>query len=86
MIHPASGFWRIFGPLGPTAGPGSPGNGSGSKIAQAAPKISPGGQFSGPFMGTLCIWNRPQKDKKINGKSEAPQGLPVRLPIDRVPL
>ncbi len=24
-------FWSISGPLGPAAGPGSPGNGSGSK-------------------------------------------------------
>ncbi len=26
-------------------------------------------------MGTLCFWDRPQKDKMINGKLEAPQGL-----------
>ncbi len=31
MINPASGFWPIFGPLGPTAGPGSLRTGSGSK-------------------------------------------------------
>ncbi len=29
MINPAPGFWPIFGPLGPTAGPGSPGKGTG---------------------------------------------------------
>ncbi len=27
MINPAPGFWPIFGPLGPAAGPGSPGSG-----------------------------------------------------------
>ena len=31
VINPAPGFWPIFGPLGPTAGPGSLGTGSGSK-------------------------------------------------------
>ncbi len=29
MINPAPGFWPIFDPLGPTAGPGSSGNGLG---------------------------------------------------------
>ena len=33
MINPAPGFWQIFGPLGPTAGPGILGNGPGSKIS-----------------------------------------------------
>ncbi len=42
MINPAPGFRPIFGPLGPTAGPGSLGTGSGSTIVQVAPKISPG--------------------------------------------
>ncbi len=27
-------------------------------------------------MGTSCFWDRPQKDKNINEKFEAPQGLP----------
>ncbi len=43
MINPAFGFRPIFGPLGPTAGPGSPG--PGSKIVQVAPKITPRDQF-----------------------------------------
>ncbi len=34
MINPAPGFWSIFGPLGPTAGPGS-------EIVQVAPKSAP---------------------------------------------
>ncbi len=31
IINPAPGFEPIFGPLGPTAGPGSSGNGPGSE-------------------------------------------------------
>ncbi len=31
MINPAPDFWPIFGPLGPTAGPGSLGTGIGSQ-------------------------------------------------------
>jgi hypothetical protein len=27
-------------------------------------------------VGTLCFWERPQKDKKINDTFEAPQSLP----------
>ncbi len=41
MINPASGFWPIFGPLGRTAGPGSPGNGSGSKKSAGCTKHQP---------------------------------------------
>ncbi len=41
MINPAPGIWQIFGPL-PTAGPGSPGNGPGSKIVQVTPLVCRG--------------------------------------------
>ncbi len=45
MMNPAPGFWTIFGPLGPTAGSGSPGNAPARKIVQVTSKISPGDQF-----------------------------------------
>ena len=41
MIDPAPGFWPIFGPLGPTAGPESPGNGPGSTKNAGCAKIQP---------------------------------------------
>ncbi len=44
MINPAPDVWPTFGPMGPTAGAGSPGDDSGSKKVQVAPKISPGDQ------------------------------------------
>ncbi len=77
MINPAPGFWPIFGPLGPTAGPGSPGTGFGSKSRAGCAKSQlrrPILRFiRGPF---LCFRDRPRKYKKINVKFEAPQGLP----------
>ena len=45
MINPAPGFWKIPGPLGPTAGPGSLGTGSGSKYNAGYQKISSGDQL-----------------------------------------
>ena len=36
MINQAPGFWRIFGPLGPTAGPGNIGTGSRSRHTMQA--------------------------------------------------
>ncbi len=46
IINPAPGVWQIFGPPAPTAGPGNPGNGPGSKnSASCANKFSPGDQF-----------------------------------------
>ncbi len=41
MINSAPGFWTIFGPLGPTAGHGSPGNGPGSKNSAGSTKNQP---------------------------------------------
>jgi hypothetical protein len=74
MIHQAPFFLPTFGPLGPTAGPGSHGTGSGSKNSaghtnQPRPSLI-------PFVGTLCFLDRPQKDRNTNDKFEAPQGLP----------
>ncbi len=37
-ISLAPGFWPIFDPLGPTAGPGSLGTGSGSKCSTGCAK------------------------------------------------
>ena len=36
MVNQAPGFWRIFGPLGPTAGPGNIGTGSRSRHTMQA--------------------------------------------------
>ncbi len=41
MINPAPGFWPIFGPLKPAAGPGSHGTGSGSKDNAGCVKNQP---------------------------------------------
>ncbi len=45
MINQAPGFWPIFGPSGPTAGPGSLGTGSGSKTSASCTKMSSGDQL-----------------------------------------
>ncbi len=50
MINPAPGFWRIFGPLGPTAGPGSPGNGPGSKNSAGPPPVGARSRFFRVFL------------------------------------
>ncbi len=41
MINLAPGFWPMFGPLGPTASPGSLGTGSGSKNSAGCTKNLP---------------------------------------------
>ncbi len=73
MINPAPVFWLIFGPSGPTAGPGSLGRGSGSKNNPGCTK----NQFRRPILRPVRAW--PQKDGNINDKSEAPQGQPSRV-------
>ncbi len=63
MINPALGFWPIFGPLGPTAGPGSPGTGSGSKLVQVVPKSAPEINFEArPWVS--CIFGAGRKNRK----------------------
>jgi hypothetical protein len=57
-INPALGFWLIFGPPGPTAGPGSAWNGSGS-TSNARTSHSKSAR-EGPFVGTLCFLGRPR--------------------------
>ncbi len=76
IIDPAPGFWPMLGPLGPTAGPGSLGTGSSSATCTTSqpwkPIISPiRGHFV--FLGPTA-----KKIKNINGKFEAPQGLPSK--------
>ncbi len=78
MITPAPGFWPIFGPPGPTAGPGSHGNGPGSKNSAGCTKSQPRRPIIGPSRGYFVFWDRPQKDKNMNDKCETPQGLPGR--------
>ncbi len=51
VIDPAPGFWPIFGPLGPTAGPGSPGNGPGFKNSAACTKKHPRRPIISPVRG-----------------------------------
>ncbi len=76
MINQALGFWPIFGPLGPMAGPGSPGNGPGSKNSAGCANNQPRRPILSHIRGHFVFWDRPQKNKKINGEFEAPQGLP----------
>ncbi len=51
MINQAPGFWPIFEPLGPTAGPGSLGTGSGSKNSAGCTKHQPRGPILRPVRG-----------------------------------
>ncbi len=51
MISPAPGFWQIFGPLGPTASPGSPGNGPGSENSAGCPANQPLRPILSPIRG-----------------------------------
>ncbi len=55
MINPAQGFWPIFGPLGPTAGPGSPGNGRGSTNSAGCNKNQPRIPTLSPMRGHFAI-------------------------------
>jgi hypothetical protein len=74
MMNLAPGFWPIFGLLGPMAGPGSLGNGSGSKNTAGCTKNLPRRPIISPVRGTLCFWCRRQKEQQINDKSGAIQG------------
>jgi hypothetical protein len=77
MINPAPFVWPIFGSLGPTAGPGHPGNGPGSTNSAGCTKHQPRRRILSPIRGHfLCFWDRPQKYENMNDKFEAPQGLP----------
>ena len=64
MINLAPGFRSIFGPLGPTAGPGSPGNGPGSKHIAVCPNNQPPETKFKARPGALCVFGTDRK--KIN--------------------
>ncbi len=51
MINPAPGFWPIFSPVGPAAGPGSLGTGSGSKHIAGCTKNQPRRPILRPVLG-----------------------------------
>ncbi len=71
-------FGPIFGPLRPTAGPWSLGTDSGSKNIAGCAKSQPRRPIIRPVRGYFVnFWCGPEKDKKINDKSEAPQGEDV---------
>ncbi len=55
MINPAPVFLAIFGPLGPTAGPGSPGMGSGSKNIAGCAKNQPRRPILSPVRGYFVV-------------------------------
>ncbi len=40
-------------------------------------KISPGDQVFGPFVGTSCLWCRPQQDKNVDEHLRPPKVSPV---------
>ncbi len=75
MINPASG-WPIFGPLGPTAGFGSPGNGPGSKnSAGCTNKSAPETNYES-HLWALCVFGTDRKNRtRYMNKLRAPQGL-----------
>ncbi len=51
MTNPAPDFWPIFGPLEPTAGPGSHGTGSGSKTSPGCTNNQPRRPILRPVRG-----------------------------------
>ncbi len=79
IINAAPGFGRFPAPWGPRRAPGALGRAPARKIVQVAPKIIPGDQFEGTFVGNLCFWCRPQKYTNINDEYEAPQGQPSHV-------
>ncbi len=74
MINPAPVFLPIFGPLGPSVGPGSLGTGSGSqKYCRLRPRSAPGAS-SKARAWVRCVFGADRKQiTKINDTCEAPQ-------------
>ncbi len=64
MIDPAQGFRSIFGPLGPTAGPGSSGNGPGSKNCAGCTKHQPRRTIISPIRGHFVLWGPTAKHNR----------------------
>ncbi len=56
MINLASGFWPIAGPLGHVVGPGSLGNGSGSKDSASCAKHQQRRPILKPVRGYFVFW------------------------------
>jgi hypothetical protein len=79
IVNPAPGLWPMFDPLGPTAGPGHPRNGSGLKNSAGCADNQPRRPILSPSrLHFVCFWDRPQKYKNTVEKLEAPHGLPSR--------
>ncbi len=70
-------FLADFRHLGAHGGPREPWDGLRLENSAGCAKNSPGNYLQDPFVGTSCLWCRPQKDKKINDKYEAPKVRPV---------
>ncbi len=65
MINPASGFWPIFGPLGPSGGPGSPGNGPGLKNSVGCTKNQAPGINSKPHSWAFYVFGTDREKANI---------------------
>ncbi len=76
MINHSTGFWQIFGPLGPTAGPGSLGTGSGSKNSADCTTNQLRRSIMRPVRGYFVFLVPAAKRYVVNDKYEAPQGQP----------
>ncbi len=61
MIHPAPDFWPMLGPLG---GPGSPGNGPGSKNSAGCTKNQPRRPNLSPIRGQIVFLGPTAKIQK----------------------
>ncbi len=61
MINPAPGFWPIFGALGPTAGPGRPGNGPGLKKSAGCANNQPRRPILSPIRGHFVFLGQTAK-------------------------
>ncbi len=75
MINPAPGFGPIFGPLGPTAGTGSLGTGSGLRASAACAENQPRRPILRPVRGYFVLLVPPQKGKMLNLRP--PKGIPA---------
>ncbi len=64
MITPAPSFWPIFGPLGPTAGPGSSGNGPGLKNSAGCTENQPRRTILSPSRGHFVFLGPTAKKQK----------------------
>jgi hypothetical protein len=68
-MNPTPGFWLIFGPLGPTAGSGSLGMGSGSKDSAGCASNQPRKPIIRPVRGYFVFLVPSAKHQKRYDKS-----------------